>query len=49
MKLFDQLPQQTDDFPTVLRIEITCRLVRENDLGLMRDGASHGDPLLLSP
>ena len=44
-----QLAQQSDDFRAVLRIQISRRLVGQNDLGLVHDRPCHRDPLLLSP
>ena len=48
MKLLDQPTQEPDDFRSVLRVEISCRLIGEDDPGLMHDGPRHRNPLLLS-
>jgi hypothetical protein len=48
MKLLDYPSQEPNDFRPVLRVEISCRLIGENDPGLMHDGPRNRNPLLLS-
>lgn len=41
--------QQGDDFLRILPVKVPCRLVRQQDRGLVDQGASDCRPLLLSP
>ena len=43
-----KIDENTDDIHAVLVVEVPRRLVRKNDLGVCRDGAGNGDPLLFT-
>ena len=43
-----QLGEQLHHFQTVLRVEVTCRLVSQNQLGIHHNGTGNGYTLLLT-
>ena len=46
--LLVQLLEQSEDVGTHLRVEVTCRLVGEDDFRIADDGAGDGDTLALT-
>ena len=43
-----QFAQQLDDLGAILRVEVTCGLVGEDELGIGHHGTGEGHTLLLS-